>query len=759
MHDMSSIGTKEGRRFCGREVPRQPRRFSQWVILACLVSALPASAGLVSAGPNPVKMFRVYEIALSATSPGTLPYTNAGVTATFTHTSGTNFTVRGFWDGGSTWRLRFAPTLTGVWSWTTTSTDSRLNGAASNFTAVTSTPAEIATNQLLRGFIKRDGYAWRLCDDSIFVPIGDTSWFLGEIFSLTEFQTWMDVLKIRGLNSIQGCVWINILNRVGTPFTGSPPGDNLNVAYFQRLDQMLQYANDQGGMIGLCIGGFPGNSAWWSSSMFNTQARDDRWFKYIIARYAALNVRWVLYGEVNEANPSWGTWQSEVAHKAQLVKDEDPYDHPIGSHHNSIDTSSIGNANIDYLEVQSPEVNPRTETQYSDALSYRSSYGKPLWFEEYWYEPLNYDNEYTVGIRNTHRSFIAALAFPTFGSYMRARSDHTDFPPTKSASLGLTLQNYLLTYDEGLKRMQYFSDFVRDLNTVAFSPTGSLVNRGQCGQFGDDIAIFLQGGGSVTVNLTGYTGTFQVTKLDINSGATGSLGNVAGVGSVNINSGTTADVSIILNKVMVAGPQAGVTGNRVTIPNGDNTPSSADYTDFGSVNTSAGTVTRVFTIANSGSASLTVSNVVLTGSSDFTVTASPASSVAAGASTTFSVTFNPSADGLRTATVNVSNSDTSANPYTFAIQGMGIAATGRPVGVTGFNSAEDGSYYTLSNINGQGSATNDWAGAWTATVSTSNPSFVFNVVTGGSQGGAGDQSLAMVGSTSSGHNLTRAMDP
>jgi len=640
-----------------------------------LAAIWPARASLISAGPDPVTTFRVYEISLDATSPSALPYRDGPtLSATFTHTSGTNFTVNGFWDGGNTWRLRFAPNLPGAWTWSTSSTDAGLTGISSNFSAMTATSSELEANPLLHGFIKRDGYAWRLSDNSLFVPVGDTQWSFSEEFFLEEIQAWMEVLKSRGVNTLHGCAWLAKYTRGGlNPFNGLPSGDSLNPAFFQRLDQMIQYANDRAIMVGLCIGGFPANSTWWS--LFNTQARDDRWFRYIVDRYAALNVRWVLYGEVNEGTgsyaPPWGaTWQSEVAHKAGLIKAEDPYRHPIGSHGTSVDTSSINDPNVDYLEVQIA----RTETQFSSALGYRS-YGKPIWFEEYWYEPASYDNDYTLGIRNTHRNFIAALVFPTFGSLMRAHSTYPEFPPTNAPLAGMTLQDYLLSFDQGLKRMQYFAGFARDLNTGAFSPAGTLVNRGQCGKFGNDYAIFLQGGGSVVVNLTNASGAFEVAMLDINTGATNSLGTVIGGTSVTINSGTSSDVSLILRSPAPTGPQMGVTGNGVHIPNGKSTPLLTDNTDFGSALTIGGMITRIFTVQNTGLSPLMVSNVVIAGSTDFTVTAVPAASIVPGEATTFGVTFDPSLDGLRTATVSVSNSDTNANPYTFAIQGTGVSIT------------------------------------------------------------------------------------
>lgn len=124
-------------------------------------------------------------------------------------------------------------------------------------------------------------------------------------------------------------------------------------------------------------------------------------------------------------------------------------------------------------------------------------------------------------------------------------------------------------------------------------------------------------------------------------------------------------------------PEVTVTGNAVGIPDGDTTPSIADKTDFGSVNVASGSVTTTYTIQNQGTAALTVNPVVLGGThaADFAIITQPATSVAAGASTTFSVRFDPSVTGTRTATVSFGNNDADENPYNFSVQGSGAGAT------------------------------------------------------------------------------------
>ena len=344
---------------------------------------------------------------------------------------------------------------------------------------------------------------------------------------------------------MHGCVWLAIYTRNGlAPFQSrDPKTDLLQPAYFQHLDQMVQHANARGIMMGLVIAGFPGNSSWWTK--FGTQAREDRWFRYCVARYGAYNVRWVLYGEVNEANPPWGgTWSAEAARKAQLVKDEDPYDHPIGVHHTSVDTISATNANIDYIEIQhGPNYNVTI-----DELGLRS-YGKPLWAEEYWYE---YTGITEVGTQATYENFVKALCYPTFGSMMR-QHDLTlpglgGFAPTNAAAAGKTLFRYLLETDEGLRRIGNFRQFFNDAYTLDFAPATSLVNAGFCGRFGQNYALFLPSGGSVTLNLAGVpaTNTYDVVQIDVAAGTVTTNAPVTGGGSRTISTGRVNATGLLL---------------------------------------------------------------------------------------------------------------------------------------------------------------------------------------------------------------------
>ena len=141
------------------------------------------------------------------------------------------------------------------------------------------------------------------------------------------------------------------------------------------------------------------------------------------------------------------------------------------------------------------------------------------------------------------------------------------------------------------------------------------------------------------------------------------------------NSGNVAFDDVKVTCSSTPYPEIGVTGNGQAIIDGDATPSTADYTDFGSV-TIGETFDRTFTIQNLGTGTLNLTGmpiVSLTGS-DFSVVNQPsASTIAGGGTLTFVVRYTPSTIGLSTGTISIANDDSNENPYNFSIQGTGLA--------------------------------------------------------------------------------------
>ena len=219
------------------------------------------------------------------------------------------------------------------------------------------------------------------------------------------------------------------------------------------------------------------------------------------------------------------------------------------------------------------------------------------------------------------------------------------------------------------------------------------------------------GDGNDTINLNTYAGGTPIT-LTIN-GQTGddtinmpysvtTAGNTLVVSGSSHTAGDTLNFDPEGNGITVSGPSPGtitgiaagtlsydtiesiitvgeidLLGNSNSITNGDPTPSALDHTDFGNAVVGLSAVTRIFTISNTGAASLNVSlPVTITGpgAAEFSVSSQPAALVAPGGNTTFNVLFNPSSSSTYTAQVNIVSNDSDENPYTYTIQGVGDPA-------------------------------------------------------------------------------------
>jgi hypothetical protein len=138
-----------------------------------------------------------------------------------------------------------------------------------------------------------------------------------------------------------------------------------------------------------------------------------------------------------------------------------------------------------------------------------------------------------------------------------------------------------------------------------------------------------------------------------------------------------ANFTFTLGGTPPGAPEVNLKGNGIDIADGSTNASLANGTDFGNLLVTGGSVTNTFTIENLGTADLNLSGVpkvAVSGANagDFTVSVQPASLVATNSSTTFTVIFDPTAAGLRTATVSFANDDCDENPYDFAVQGAGV---------------------------------------------------------------------------------------
>lgn len=139
------------------------------------------------------------------------------------------------------------------------------------------------------------------------------------------------------------------------------------------------------------------------------------------------------------------------------------------------------------------------------------------------------------------------------------------------------------------------------------------------------------------------------------------------------------------------------TGTGTMVPSGSAVQSGGGR-DFGSIDTASGpSAAQVIVINNPGTQPLVLGTPTMAGpdAAHYTLnTTGFTASVAAGGSTQFSITFDPSSVGVKDASVQFTQNDaTQASPYIIPVKGLGTSPTGVTIVTTGLPNGELGKLY------------------------------------------------------------------
>ncbi|MCC6443140.1 MAG: DUF4038 domain-containing protein [Armatimonadetes bacterium] len=299
-----------------------------------------AAAGLSGSGEAAVRQWEVFEIECSASSEMANPYAEglpdkgeAYLKAVFKQegSGGKEYTMAGFWDGGRTWRVRFAPPLPGEWTYLTVSKDSGLNGKKGRFACQEWAEKEKKVNSTRRGFLRvahggpRPGRTFEYADGTPFFWLGDTWWnWTKRKITFDSFRKLADDRAEKGFSVghlfFAGSGWGRESSSLDRTYT------HPDIEHIRSIERMIAYANEKG--ITVWVHG------WWSQPRMNERVGEEnmrRWWRYLVHRLAAYNVIWVLAGEYNMHNygglglPFWKKL-------GKLIKAEDPYDRIVSAH-------------------------------------------------------------------------------------------------------------------------------------------------------------------------------------------------------------------------------------------------------------------------------------------------------------------------------------------------------------------------------------------------------------------------------------------
>jgi Ca2+-binding RTX toxin-like protein len=201
------------------------------------------------------------------------------------------------------------------------------------------------------------------------------------------------------------------------------------------------------------------------------------------------------------------------------------------------------------------------------------------------------------------------------------------------------------------------------------------------------VRTFFNGQFANIENAIGGAGNDTLTGNTSPNSLVGNAGNDILVGGPGVDSldGGTGTNQLFQDAQTTPAPEVEVQGNSIVISDNDTTPLMTDFTDFGS--TAVGTtVSRTFTVRNTGNAPLTTSNLRVlqfdspTGaaSSLFAITEPLSATIAPGASDTFTLRYTPTAAGSLTRYIYFTTNDSNENPTNFAVRGNATAVTGAP---------------------------------------------------------------------------------
>jgi len=221
----------------------------------------------------------------------------------FTAPSGIVRIVRGFWDGGTDWKVRFMPDETGKWSWKTECSDKE-NAGLHNQSGTFDCEANTSNEQLFqKGAIRHEPgkYYLSYSDGTPFFWLACTAWN-GALKSTGE--EWEYYLKQRKQNHY------NTIQLVTTEWRGADKNAEgltaidgtgyirIHPEFFRRIDRKIDECNAMGLLVSpVVLWALPSGQGRQLSPGYTLPLEEAVLLaRYIVARYQGNQVVWTLGG-------------------------------------------------------------------------------------------------------------------------------------------------------------------------------------------------------------------------------------------------------------------------------------------------------------------------------------------------------------------------------------------------------------------------------------------------------------------------------
>ncbi len=286
--------------------------------------------------------WREYEITLTAAGDCPNPYTDRQVWAEFTHANGTVLRRPAFWDGGRTWKIRFAANQIGRWTWRSFCEPDDM-GLANQSGEVSCVAGPTTDHRFYQhGFWRMSPGGRNLmhADGTPALLAADTAWALPWRATETQCRVYAHDRHVKGFNAV-------LLMSVQPDMHARGPRDRtadegfdvgfedlsnghinqLNPAYFQYLDQLVAILVEHE-IVPVFQPVFQG-FGWKGLSVAGVVVPPEeyaRYCRYLVARYGGRPAMYLVGGDGSGYEP-------QILAGGEEVERWDAYAQPTGIHY------------------------------------------------------------------------------------------------------------------------------------------------------------------------------------------------------------------------------------------------------------------------------------------------------------------------------------------------------------------------------------------------------------------------------------------
>lgn len=315
-----------------------------------------------------MKQYEVFELVFTASAPSD-NWVDVDLHAVFA-LNGTSTTVKGFYDGNNTYRVRYYPTQTGTCTWT-------VRGIVSAEGSEEVEPAAEGRH----GMVHAEGVHFRFEDDSRYYPFGTTIYAMVHQPESHVDLTFHTLAKAP-FNKIRFCVFpkhydFNHNEPEHFAFSfheeGKPDAHHPDPVFWQMLERRLAQLDAMGIQADLIL--FHPYDHWGFARMPLEDCLS--YLDYLTRRLSAYpNVWWSLANEYDLMTEFEADWWYRFA---DYIHSNDPYGHLL-SNHNFIKLWDFDDPNTTHccIQVQGHDI--------EKVSSFVHKYGKPVLLDEMRYE-------------------------------------------------------------------------------------------------------------------------------------------------------------------------------------------------------------------------------------------------------------------------------------------------------------------------------------------------------------------------------------